>query len=80
MGKERYRDHVGNFLSRLNAGANQFLSVALEFENLGVRKLVRWKFSGAEGNFTLYSHEYGRNPFLLKGKRLLDWILLLPML
>lgn len=59
MGKERYRDHVSGFLSRLNAGANQYLSVALEIENRGIRKLLRWKFSGAEGNFTLYVQEYG---------------------
>ncbi|MDV6344229.1 hypothetical protein [Nitrosomonas sp. Is37] len=58
MGQERYRDHVDRFRSRLAAGTDQFLSIFLEIQDQGVRKLLRWKFSGAEGDLNLYIREY----------------------
>lgn len=58
MGQERYRNHVDHFRSGLAAGADQFLSISLEIEDQGVRKLLRWKFSGADGDLKLYIREY----------------------
>lgn len=68
MGKARYRDHINNFRSRLAAGADYFLSVLLEIEDRGVRKLLRWKFSGTDGNFNFYIREYDMIPLPPSGE------------
>lgn len=68
MGAERYRDHVNGFRSRLAAGAAQPLSVLVEVEDQDPRKILRWKFSGAAGNFQLFIREYGMFPLPSSGE------------
>lgn len=47
------------YLLKLELGSGRHLSVFLEVKNLGAQKVLRWKFSGIDGAFTLNIFEFG---------------------
>lgn len=62
-----YENRVKDFRTRLDKGANQSLDIFFEIKDLGFRKLLRWNFSGPEGNYFLYVKGYTLIPLPSSG-------------
>lgn len=53
-----YENRVKDFHNLLNKGASQSLDIFFEIKDLGFRKLLRWNFSGPDGNYFLHVNKY----------------------